>query len=300
MSVRKYLLTAGILLAMASPAVAQRSSFVPVDEEESDRDKKKTKYEGRITSSTLGYRETGEVAEPLAPGTAGPESASPVNRLFTDLRFQVDGLHVGGGKWDWHFDGRVRQNTKGPTTSNLQDDSEQTVPTQSATFGNTTDLEARELWARRRGAKTDWYVGRQFVLEIAATKIDGIRFVHRKDKDVNYIGFVGFYPVRGSRSVLDDYPRGAPDPDASDPMAEGARIMPVALGGGAAYRNRHGARGRGSGGDFSAGGRSLCGPVGGRTTRETASVPDVERLLASFAKARRLSLRCRRRGVCAG
>ncbi len=247
MSVSRIVLTAGMILALAPHAWAQRSNFVPEDEPESEEESEKTKYEGRITSSTLGYRETGEVADPLAPGTAAPESASPINRLFTDMRLQVNALHVSGGKWDVRLDSRARQNNKGPETSLVDDDPEETVPTQSGTFGNTTELEVRELYAKRRGQKTDWFVGRQFVLDIAATKIDGLRFVHRKSADWNYIGFAGLYPVRGSRSVLDDYPRGAPDPNAADPMAPGARIMPVAAGGGAAYRtdSAHGAIGAG-------------------------------------------------------
>ncbi len=243
----KALLVSGVLAAFAAPAAAQ-SNFVPPDEEESEEELEQTKYDIRLTSTTFGYRETGQTGPALAPGTTPPENASPVNRIFTDLRAQVRAFHVSGSKWDYRLDLRLRQNNSGPKTSNLQDEEDATVPVQSGTFGRASEVDLREVYLVRRGSKSDWYIGRQMVLELAATKIDGIRVVYDKDEKWDYFAFAGAYPVRGSRSILNDYPREAPDPAAADPTAEGNRIAPLAVGAGGSYRFRkaHGSLGAGS------------------------------------------------------
>jgi hypothetical protein len=245
MSVTRWLVTGGLLASLVSPALAEDGAgFVPEDEEETRREKRRTKYDIRLTSTTFGYREAGDVGTPVMPGTAQPENASPINRLFTDARAQVTAKHVSGSKWDYRLDTRFRLNNTGPLTSNRLDPEDETLRTQSGLFGD-REIDVRELYLRRNGRQTDWLVGRQMVLEIAATKIDGIRFEYEKDKIWRLIGFGGFYPTRGSRSIVDDYPHQAPDPAGADPLAVGPRVLPVAVGGGGAYRYKksHGAIG---------------------------------------------------------
>ncbi len=190
------------------------------------RKKKQTDYKGSLTSTTFAYRETGSIAQPIMGGQVGAENASPVDRMFTDLRAQLDAKHISGGSWDARFDARVR----------LTPDER----FQSGTFDG-PEYEARELYLLKKGKKTDFKLGRQFVSEMAAVKIDGIRFDHRTSKRWSYIGFAGAFPTRGSRSVMDDYPTG---PEGM--MGEqGELIVPLAAGLGGEYKfdNYYGALG---------------------------------------------------------
>jgi hypothetical protein len=220
-----------LLLALTGGAAAQ--GFVPRDRPEDEEEADETQYAGRITSTTFGFRETGEVGEPLAVGAAPPDNASPVRRYFTDIRAVLQATHLRGSKWDARFDGRARGNGNGPPTSRAQDDPGENLPTQSGTFGG-SELDLRELYLQRRGERNDLIFGRQIVLEIAATKVDGVRLVRRSSPRIEYIGFGGFYPTRGSRSILDDYPRAPVAP--GEPASDSKRVTPVALGGGMAYR----------------------------------------------------------------
>ncbi|RMH40271.1 MAG: hypothetical protein D6689_14330 [Deltaproteobacteria bacterium] len=236
-----------VAAALAPARVRAQSNFVPADEE-TEEQAERTRYDARVTSTTFAYRETGAIAPALAAGTEPPESASPINRLFTDLRLQVSADHISGGHWDARVDVRGRFNQLGSATSRTQDADDARIPTQSGMFGNRTELEVRDLFMRRRGRRTTWTFGRQTVVDVAATKIDGVRVVFDKNRSWDYVAFAGLYPARGSRSIRDDYPQQAPDPTAADPMARGARVVPVAVGAAAAYRRRsaHGAVGAGA------------------------------------------------------
>jgi len=181
------------------------------------RAKKETAYKGSLTSTTFGYRESGSISQPMAGGQVGAENASPVDRLFTDMRAQLDAKHISGGSWDARFDARVR----------LTPDER----FQSGTFSG-PEYDAREIYLKSNGKQTDFKLGRQFVTELAAVKIDGIRFNHKTSEKWSYIGFAGAYPTRGSRSVLEDYPSG-PEGLMGEP---GKMIIPVAAGLGGEYR----------------------------------------------------------------
>src|SRR5262249_30179178 len=73
-----------------------------------------TTYDGSFTSTTFYYRESGGLAPPVG-GTA-PFSASPVDRIFTDLRTQLDARHISGSRMDFRADVRGRLNTTTYTT----------------------------------------------------------------------------------------------------------------------------------------------------------------------------------------
>lgn len=237
---RTLLAAAALVGAAAGTARAQdepgSDRFFFVDKE-SKKERQSTTYDGSLTSTTFYYREFGSSAPPLIMNTSQPASASPLDRLFTDLRGQLDARHVAGSKIDFRLDGRARADFSSHTTaSNPNDEFEpKTVPGQAGTFGG-NEYELREMYFRRDGESFDWWVGRHFVLELAATKIDGVQVQRQLSKQWRSITFVGLYPSRISRDVREDYPT---DPDIDpDPavVEEGARVMPVAGGQGAAYR----------------------------------------------------------------
>lgn len=226
-----------LLAALARTAPAQepgadRFFFVEASDEE---ERAETAYDGSLTSTTFYYREDGSQAAPLTAGATGPLIASPVDRLFTDLRAQLNAKHISGSRVDFHFDGRGRlSETKAETPSNPADMFElPEVSGQSGIYGD-NELELREAYFRRDGTDYDVTVGRQFVLDLAATKIDGLMIARKASKEWRYLGFGGLYPSRLSRDVRDDYPVGDNNPDIT--VYERKRIMPIAGGLGAAYR----------------------------------------------------------------
>ncbi len=191
--------------------------FQPAD------DKDVTDYSGTLTSSSFFYGEyaSGDdpliVPDPAAVVAIPAEVDSPRSRLFTDLRGRLDARHISGGKWDMRGDARVRL-----TSSEL---------IQSGQFGD-NEYDLRELFFGRNGDATDVYVGRQFIPELAAIKIDGIKIDYEKNASWHYLGFAGLYPTRGSRSIDSDYPRSIPAPGAEP----GPRVLPYTSGLGASYR----------------------------------------------------------------
>ena len=239
MSLARRWLAGGVLLAaLAGPAAAQvpgedRFFFVA---EESEEERDETAFDGSLTSTSFYYTELGDPGDPYGTGTtpAAPESASPIDRLFTDLRAQLDAKHIRGSKFDVRADLRGRLTTTyRAADTNIVDAEPGTIPYQSGTFYG-DELEIREMYLRRDGGEYDWAVGRQFVLELAAVRFDGVKVEKQQSERWRVIGFAGTYPTRGSRDLRDDYPVGDndPDPDAVDPK----RIVPITGGVGAAYR----------------------------------------------------------------
>jgi hypothetical protein len=225
---RRALVGAIVAAAAAAPVAradspsADRDRFF-IDKIDDDSTADATLWQGSLTSTTFFHRENAAIAAPLSTGGAGTENAAPFLRLFTDLRAQLDARHVSGGPWDGRIDARLRY------VPQVKETWKSFAP-QSGTFsGNEYDL--RELYAVHGGDRTDVTVGRQIVLDLAATKIDGIRFDYAKNEKWTYLGFAGLYPVRGSRSVTTDYPKGV---DAAGAPTQ--RVLPGAVGGGAAYR----------------------------------------------------------------
>jgi hypothetical protein len=126
--------------------------------------------------------------------------ASPFSLLYGDLRLVLDGRRL-PGKFDIHIDARGRL-TNEVDTNQLTADAQS--PTARGYYGG-REYELREIWARRRGEKFDFAVGRQFVLEADALKIDGIRAWYRFVKHWDFSLFAGGYPKPYSRSVTTDY-----------------------------------------------------------------------------------------------
>ncbi len=219
----RWVVGAALLLGLVGPARAQQADRFFADKvevvKEGQKGKKKKRRQvtqGSLTSTSFVYREVAPIAPALSGGVEGVENASRITRVFTDMRAQVDGRSLSDGPWDARADARVRVTTDGTF--------------QSGAYGG-REYDVRELYVRRVGEGTDWTAGRQFVLELAATKVDGLRFDARRGQ-WTYLGFAGAYPNRASRSVVDDYPKAV---DAMG-METTTRIIPVAGGLGAAYR----------------------------------------------------------------
>jgi len=230
---------AGTLSALlwSLPAAAQEQGSDRFFAETTNKaqDAQGTSFDGSLTSTTLYYRESGDAAPPL--GGAAAFSASPVDRIFTDLRTQLNAKHISGSKVDFRVDVRGRLNTTTYTTESAVDpDNKTDVPYQSGTrYGNELDL--RELYVRRVGSTFDLGVGRQYSLELAATKFDGIK-LEGKGTIWKLILFGGLYPSRISRDLRDDYPRAVADVDMPS-QGGGSPILPVSGGIGTAYRYRN-------------------------------------------------------------
>ncbi len=233
-------LAAALAAASAGDARAQAMDdgrfFVDKDDETEDDE---TLFQGSLTASSFFFRESGGLGTLVPGGTVQPESASPFARLFTDLRAQLEARHIKGGRWDARIDGRVRlANDAADRQLGTQDNR-----LQSGLFGG-SEYELKELYAVRGGRRADLFVGRQVVADIAATRIDGVRVDYARSRRWTLLGFAGLYPRRGSRSLATDYPA------ARDRMGvlTGGRVLPVAVGGGAAYRSQkaYGALGGGT------------------------------------------------------
>jgi hypothetical protein len=186
----------------------------------------KTLYQGNFTSSTMFSSESGGA---LNGDATGVNVNSQYSRLFTDLRAQLDARHIKGGRWDFRFDGRGRVVSGGGTaTSGIA--GQPSARIQSGALGR-NEFELRETWLVRSGDRTDVFIGRQFVTDLAATKIDGIRIDYAMSRKFTVLGYAGALPYRGSRSIGTDYPR-----QVDGLGAQLGRTPPIGAGLGAAYR----------------------------------------------------------------
>lgn len=202
-----------------------------VDKDDDDRDK--TLWQGSLTSSSFYYTESGVDGTPYGPGEP-PANGSPYARMWTELRAQLDGRHLKGGRWDARVDARARV-VPNPYP---QDGADPARP-QSGMFGD-NEYELRELYVVRGGRRSDLFIGRQVIADLGAIKIDGVRLDYAKNRRWTYLGFAGLYPLRGSRSLATDYPVGIDKANAPT-----GRVFPAAGGFGGAYRtqNSYGALG---------------------------------------------------------
>lgn len=231
--------------------LAQERFFFTGVETEATREK--TKTTGSLTSSSVFFRELGvELPAPMGGGVGNQQAQlSAAQRVFTDLRAQLSADHIGGG--DFYFRGDVRGRfTPGAcdATDPLRDPSDNpggTAPEdrnpctrfQSGTFGG-NELELRELHLSKRGDKTEYYIGRQWVLDIAAHRVDGLQIRYKKSPKITYLLFGGLHPQKISRDIRTDYPKKFNsdfDPaDPASPARTDGRVMPATGGAGLAYR----------------------------------------------------------------
>ena len=201
-----------------------------VDKVDSKKTSKGTLIQGSLASSTFAYTESGG-----ALGANLGNASSRFNRLFTELRLQTDFRHIGGGKWDARIDGRARL-VPSPDVKTLY----AVTPTRiQSGFNGENEYEVREAWIVRSGKRSDLFLGRQFIPDLGALRIDGLRVDYAQSEKLTLLTFGGLYPIRGSRSITSDY-----TPLKDDNGNDAGRF--VGAGGfGAAYRtlNAHGAIG---------------------------------------------------------
>ena len=201
-----------------------------VDKVDTKKTAKGTLIQGSVASSSFLYKE-----QSGALGADLGSSGAKFSRIFTELRLQTDFRHISGGKWDARIDTRGRFVTNPPSdsTSTVSDSHVQSG------FNGENEYEVREAWLVRNGKRSDVFFGRQFIPDLGAIRIDGLRIDYAQSEKLTLLTFGGLYPVRGSRSVTTDYPVLKADDGGS-----AGRI--VGTGGvGAAYRtlNAHGAFG---------------------------------------------------------
>jgi hypothetical protein len=181
--------------ASSASNVFEKDRFF-VDKVDTKKTAEGTLIQGSLASSSFAYAETsGELGTGL--GTA----ASKFNRMFTELRLQTDFRHISGGKWDARIDTRARFVTDPTSTSQY---SVTPSRTQSG-FNGKNEYEVREAWIVRSGKRSDLFFGRQFITDLGALRIDGLRVDYAQSEKLTLITFGGLYPVRGSRSVTTDY-----------------------------------------------------------------------------------------------
>lgn len=204
-----------------------------VDKTDTSKTEKGTLVQGSLTSTTFGYHETGGALAPATPGAAEVPSASQFSRLFTDLRLQTDFRHLAASRWDARIDVRGRLVTDpGVQTEGFQPADNSRI--QSGFLGE-QELEVKEAWLVRNGARSDVFFGRQFVPDLGGVKIDGLRIDYASSPKFTLLGFGGLYPIRGSRSITTDYTVLQSNPGSDGMRAEAGRFT-GAGGFGAAYR----------------------------------------------------------------
>jgi hypothetical protein len=229
--------------AAARENVFERDRFF-VDKTDSSKTAKGTLVQGSITSTTFAYHESGAPLD-TADEVGNPvPSASQFDRMFTDLRLQTDFRHIAAGKWDARVDVRGRVvNTPSHVTPNPGFEPVTKTRVQSGWQGE-NELEIKEAWILRNGARSDVFFGRQFIPDLAGVRIDGLRIDYASSAKFTFLGFGGLYPIRGSRSIGTDYSALQSNP-ANDGTRTPAGQVTGAGGFGAAYRteNAYGAFG---------------------------------------------------------
>jgi hypothetical protein len=213
-----------------------------VDKSDTDKTEKGTLIQGSVTSTTFGYREAGgTLTPPVADGSPVP-SASQFSRMFTELRLQTDFRHIAASRFSARVDVRGRAvNDPAAVTPLYEPGTNSSV--QSGFLGE-NELEVKELWLIRSGVRSDVTFGRQFIPDLGAVKIDGLRIDYASSSKFTFVGFGGLYPIRGSRSISTDYTEMRSSP-ANDGTRSPAGKYTGAGGFGAAYRtaNAYGAFG---------------------------------------------------------
>jgi hypothetical protein len=194
-------------------AAGEKDRFF-VDKVDSDKTRDGTLVQGSLTLSTFFYGEGGGAFGNAGMATAVGNNTTAPSVYWGDLRLQTDFRHIGGGRWDARVDFRARfvdtpaNDVVGPNAG-AYDQGSTGVTTelnrvQSGLLGE-NEYDLRELWLIRNGDRTDLIFGRQFIPDLGAVKIDGLRVDYASSQRFTYLGFAGLYPLRGSRSLSSDY-----------------------------------------------------------------------------------------------
>jgi hypothetical protein len=138
------------------------------------------------------------------PGTGREaQMSSPYSLAYDDLRAIIDARRL-PGSFDLHLDMRVRM-TGGYSTDTMTQGANQLT---ARGYDGGREYDLREAYVRRRGEKVDFALGRMFVIEADALKLDGARLWWRMSKHWDGSIYAGAYMDPFSRSLLDDYKAG--------------------------------------------------------------------------------------------
>jgi hypothetical protein len=177
-----------------------------VDKVDNKKTESGTLVQGSLTWTNFAFQESGgnlpatAATTPTSPGT----NNSSFSQLFTDLRLQTDFRHIAASRWEARVDARLRF-VETPSQSSSTGFTPVTATHVQSGFEGQDEYDLRELWLIRNGERTDVIVGRQFIADLGAVKIDGVRIDYAQSKEFTLLGFGGLYPLRGSRSVTTDY-----------------------------------------------------------------------------------------------
>jgi hypothetical protein len=213
-----------------------------VDKIDTAKTEDSTLIQGSLTSTSFGYVERGGTLAVQTGGVTTVPSASQFQRVFTDLRLQTDFRHIAGSRWEARVDVRARAvNNPGFVGPDQAPATDSRV--QSGFLGR-NELDIKELWLVRSGARSDVFLGRQFIADLGGVKIDGLRIDYASSSKFTFVGFGGLYPIRGSRSITTDYTALLSNPDEAGVRTPAGKYT-GAGGFGAAYRtaNAYGAFG---------------------------------------------------------
>ncbi|MDB4955058.1 MAG: hypothetical protein JWO36_2627 [Myxococcales bacterium] len=181
-----------------------------VDKVDTEKTEDATLIQGSLTASSFLYTESGG-----AYGIANTGENIGPSRMFGDLRLQTDFRHIKASRWEARVDGRVRLVNSPNNALNTQ------VNHVQAGLTGQNEYDIRELWLVRNGVRSDVFLGRQYIPDLGGLKIDGLRVDYASSAKFTLLGFGGLYPLRGSRSLTNDYD---------------TKVKTVAGGFGAAYR----------------------------------------------------------------
>jgi hypothetical protein len=223
-------------MATNKKTTAEEKDRFFVDKVDTDKTKDGTLVQGSLTLSAFLYTEGGGAYGTANGQMIGNDTTAP-SVYWTDLRLQTDFRHIGGGRWDGRVDFRTRfvntpeNDLDSPGAGTNITSTQQNLVQSGLTGQNEYDL--RELWLIRNGDQTDVILGRQYIPDLGAVKIDGLRIDYASSPKLTYLGFAGLYPLRGSRSLDTDYT------DVVDPNTQQNDGRFTGAGGfGAAYRTQ--------------------------------------------------------------
>ena len=147
------------------------------------------------------------MAEQNSPIPAGygreAQASSPFELGYGELRAIIDGRRL-PGNFELHIDARARISGEFSTAAATQG-ADQIV---ARGYLGGREYEVRQTYVRRRGEKVDFAMGRLYVPEADALRIDGARLWWRMAKHWDASIYAGGYPNPFSRSITSDYSGG--------------------------------------------------------------------------------------------
>lgn len=154
---------------------------------------------GRISLTGMVLRESQD-GKPDPNGGTFPADASPVTLVYGDLRGVVEGRKLAGGL-EFKVDLRLRLTSDFSQADAILGN----LSTSARGYSGGREYDLREAFLGHRGEHFQIAVGRLFIPESDALRIDGVRLGWRFSEHWNAAIFGGLYPDPYSRSLTDNY-----------------------------------------------------------------------------------------------